>query len=358
MDAAGPVVGPDDGLLYLIVRNRATNVGPHDRLAFLVVNLRGQNAWHATNRFFSDGSTPFTRHSLHLEHRLIHVRRDRWAGTSANEPPDIARKEQERDCQDRHHPQHDLVERHQVEASLAGRRTTLFRVGRLSRTAAVSSRGRSLARTIGKVKRSAQKPEGHDAEQRAIGFQSRSAVARLSEGRAWRPMRRRREIERRGETSDLRKAGRFGSVQPFQLFQNLLRLRAIGKRRGALDVTNDALPVDDERRGPIAPFDVNSHLHRDAVGCTDDLRGVGQQRVVHIVGAEPALLKQGLRGRRFVRIDRQQLRSGFFERIELVAQLRELAMADRSGIAVDEHQHDRLFAPEITQSNLLACHSG
>ena len=55
-----------------------------------------------------------------------------------------------------------------------------------------------------------------------------------------------------------------------------------------------------------------------------------------------------------MRIDGQELRSGFFERLELVAQLRELTMADGSGIAVNEDQHDGLFAAEITQANFLS----
>ena len=54
-----------------------------------------------------------------------------------------------------------------------------------------------------------------------------------------------------------------------------------------------------------------------------------------------------------VRIDHKQLCPSLFEIGEPVAQLRELSMANRSRVAVDEHQNHRLFASEAAELHLL-----
>ena len=49
----------------------------------------------------------------------------------------------------------------------------------------------------------------------------------------------------------------------------------------------------------------------------------------------------------FVGIDGEYLSTSLLESSELIAQLRELSMTDRSCVAVDEDEHDGLFPAEL-----------
>jgi hypothetical protein len=98
---------------------------------------------------------------------------------------------------------------------------------------------------------------------------------------------------------------------------------------------------------------VNAHLERDAVRGTDGQSRVHQQWEVDRVLRETGILQQRLRRPRLVWINRDDLGINFAEFLERLTQLRELVVADRSRVAIDEDQNDRLFAAEIAQPNPL-----
>lgn len=55
-----------------------------------------------------------------------------------------------------------------------------------------------------------------------------------------------------------------------------------------------------------------------------------------------------------MRIDHQQLSIVLLQRRQLVAQLRELPVADRSRVAVNEHEYHSLLAAKVAESVGLA----
>lgn len=75
---------------------------------------------------------------------------------------------------------------------------------------------------------------------------------------------------------------------------------------------------------------------------------------LQIVRLQAGFFQQKLGRPDFVRIDGEQLRPLALDGLKLLAQLRELTMAHRSGIAIDEHEHHGLFASVVAQSDRLA----
>ena len=120
-------------------------------------------------------------------------------------------------------------------------------------------------------------------------------------------------------------------------------------------VAQDAFAIDHEGGGPVADFCVDSHLKGNPVHRTDGMRRVHEEGKTHVFRAEACFLEQELGGPLFVGIDRENdgieifLFTGKF-----VAQLRELAMTNRSGVAVDKHEDDGGFASKIAQLDCFA----
>src|SRR5262245_5838568 len=56
----------------------------------------------------------------------------------------------------------------------------------------------------------------------------------------------------------------------------------------------------------------------------------------------------------FTRENEQHLGLALFELLDLVAQLREMVLSDRSAVPHREHEHDRLFATKVPQTPGLA----
>ena len=73
-----------------------------------------------------------------------------------------------------------------------------------------------------------------------------------------------------------------------------------------------------------------------------------------VLGLEPCLLEHVPHSVGLMRVDDEDLGAQGAEVLEPVAQLRNLTMADRSGVAVDEDQHNRLLTAEVAQAVRLA----
>lgn len=89
---------------------------------------------------------------------------------------------------------------------------------------------------------------------------------------------------------------------------------------------------------------MNTHLERDSIHSDDSLSPVHQRRKVDGIRGETGVFQQRSGGVRFVWIDGDQFGVQFFQGVEFLAQLRELSMANRSRIAVDEDQHHGLLS--------------
>ena len=135
--------------------------------------------------------------------------------------------------------------------------------------------------------------------------------------------------------------------QFLQLLNDLVRCGPIREGRCSACISHDSGLIDDERGWAIAEFCVDSHLKGDSVACTHRERRISQHRITQVISAEAAFFEQKFRRPHFVRIDGQKFGVEICEVIERVTQLRELAVADRSGVAIDEHQHHSLFALKL-----------
>ena len=96
-----------------------------------------------------------------------------------------------------------------------------------------------------------------------------------------------------------------GRLQLLQLSNDLRWPRTISECGGSVRVPQNAVLVDDKRRRTIADLRVDTHLKSNPVRCTNRLRRVQQQRIVHIRCLESRLLQQILGRPRFVWVDRQ-----------------------------------------------------
>ncbi|GIW92182.1 MAG: hypothetical protein KatS3mg110_0223 [Pirellulaceae bacterium] len=118
-------------------------------------------------------------------------------------------------------------------------------------------------------------------------------------------------------------------------------------------VADDALLVDKERSRAVAEFGVDTHLKRYAVGGTQRVGGVEQQGNGQVLLRDTGVAQQTTCGPRIVRVH------GKYFGIELpnvsqpAAQLRELAVADRSRVTVEKHQNHMLAATKVAQPNRL-----
>ncbi len=143
-----------------------------------------------------------------------------------------------------------------------------------------------------------------------------------------------------------------------QLFRDLCGTGAVAVGGCAARVANHASLVDDKCCWAVTELSVNPHLKGDAIRCADGLSWVEQQREIDIGCLEPSLLEQVLGRPRLVGINCQQLGVEPLERGKLVAQLRELAVADGSRIAIDKHEHDSLLASVVAESVVLSRDGG
>jgi len=96
---------------------------------------------------------------------------------------------------------------------------------------------------------------------------------------------------------------------------------------------------------------VDSHLKGNTITGADGQRRIRQQGIAKSVGAEPRFLQQILCRPCFMRVNGHQHCVKFFKLSEFIPQLRDLIVADRSRIAVDEDQNDILLSLIVTQPN-------
>lgn len=103
---------------------------------------------------------------------------------------------------------------------------------------------------------------------------------------------------------------------------------------------------------------MNPHLKGHAVGGTDHVCRVGENRIQDFARLSSYIPEHVPDTVRFVRVDGEELDVSLFELGDRVAQLREWAVADRSGVAVDEHQHHGLLTLEVGELEDLASRVG
>lgn len=137
------------------------------------------------------------------------------------------------------------------------------------------------------------------------------------------------------------------SVELLHFRENLIRAWSVRESRRAALVTYDSVAIDDKGRRPIADFHVDAHLKCDAVGRADRLCRICEQGEQHVIVLKIDLLEKMLGWPRFVRVDGHELGIRLFQVGNPPAQLRELAVAHRSRVAIDEHKHDVLLAPVV-----------
>jgi hypothetical protein len=100
---------------------------------------------------------------------------------------------------------------------------------------------------------------------------------------------------------------------------------------------------------------VDAHLERDAVAPARDQRGIEEQGDPSDSGGGAGVGPQASRGPFLVRVHGEDLHGAqFVLGFDGLAQLDELAMADGSGVAVEEDQHDGRPAAEVGEADLLA----
>ncbi len=139
-----------------------------------------------------------------------------------------------------------------------------------------------------------------------------------------------------------------------ELFEDLGRAGPIVVRRGAALLADDACAVDGERAGPVGPLGVDVHLEAHAIHRADRVRRVRQDGVREFVGPLRHRAERVPHAMRLVRIDGDARGAALAEFVDLVARLRKLAVADRSGVAVNEDEHYRLLAAELAEPHRSA----
>lgn len=133
------------------------------------------------------------------------------------------------------------------------------------------------------------------------------------------------------------------------MLQDLVGLGPVTERLGAALVANYALLIEDESRGPVGPFRVDVHLKRHAVGCADGVGRVGEYGKRYGVGLQTHVSQHVPHAVRLMGVNGQNLHAAVFKILDPVAQLRELPVADWSGVSIDEDQDDFVLTVEISQ---------
>lgn len=137
-------------------------------------------------------------------------------------------------------------------------------------------------------------------------------------------------------------------------FEELLWGRTVTEGPRPLYEADRALLVDHDRDRAVADFDVDPHSECGAIGRTDRLRRIEEQGEREGVGGQSGVLEERFRGPLVVRVDAEDHRVRFREVVSLISQLRELSVADRSGVAVDEGENDGFLAAVLFEFNRFA----
>lgn len=148
------------------------------------------------------------------------------------------------------------------------------------------------------------------------------------------------------------------SRELIEFAKDLRKFGTIAESLAAALVADDAFLVDEESGGPVGPFGVDAHLERHAIGGADGMNRIGENRKGQHVRPDANRTEHVPDPVRLVRVDGDELGVTFLDLLDVVAQLRELPVANGSGVAVDEDEHNIHLASVVGQLNLLAVRVG